>query len=481
MKIVLATINARYSHTSFGLRYLKANLCEFENDTDIMEFSRDDNLNDIAEAIIEKQPDIAGFGCYIWNIEDILRLATIIKAVAPQITVLFGGPEVSYEYSEFLPACDYLIKGEGELALYHLLQKIDKGNKPSQKVIEEPICDLNCLKLPYYLYSDEDIQNRMIYVEATRGCPFSCEFCLSSLSKGVREFDLDRFLVEMDILIERGVRHFKFVDRTFNLKFANVQKILTFFKKRWQEGMLLHFEIFPDRLSEAMLEEIRNFPKGGLHLEAGVQSFHQPSLTAISRKQNERQTLETLRFIRNQTGAIIHADLVAGIPHSTLQTFAVDFNKLLSVRPHELQVGILKRLRGAPIDRHTDDFAMIYSPFPPYEILQNREMSYSELQLIKRVARYFDIFYNAGFFPRTALLLEQTAASAWEAWQNFSSWIWENSHQTYKISISRQTRMLFDYLILFFPLRKVAEILYQDYCCKAGRKDNINYIREVLQ
>lgn len=481
MKIILATVNARYSHTSFGLRYLKANLREFEDACEIREYSRDDNLNDIAEELINLKPNLLGFGCYIWNIESIIRIAEIVRAVSPQTVIVFGGPEVSYQYDEFLPRCDYLISGEGELALYHLAQKLSRGEKPQTQVLNEPICDLTQLKLPYYLYSDEDIQNRLIYVEATRGCPFSCEFCLSSLSKGVREFDLDKFLAEMEILIRRGVRQFKFVDRTFNLKFANVKKILDFFKNRWQDGMLLHFEIFPDRLSPQMLEEIKNFPDKGLHLEAGVQSFDPDSLDAISRKQNEERTLEVLRFIREETGAVIHADLVAGIPHSTLETFAADFDKLLAVRPQELQVGILKKLRGAPIARHDTDFQMIYSQYPPYEIMQNKDMSYGDLQLIKRVARYFDVFYNSENFPHTAPLIEKTAASAFAAWVAFSEFLWREYQQTYKISIARQTRMLFDYLGRFIDKAELAQALDADYRLKIGRKDNIDYIRELLK
>ena len=439
--IVLATINARYSHTSFGLRYLKANLHEFEECCQIMEFSHDLTVQEVAEKIIRSNPDVVGLSCYIWNIEDMLRVAEIIRAILPNTLLILGGPEVSYEYDEFLPYCDYLIKGEGEYALYHLLQAWKENRLPTTKVLEEPICDVNSLKMPYYLYSDEDIAHRLIYVEATRGCPFTCEFCLSSLSHGVREFDLDKFLAEMDILIKRGVKQFKFVDRTFNLKFANVKRILAFFKERWQDGMLLHFEIFPDKLSPQMLEEIKNFPAGGLHLEAGVQSFYEPSLKAISRRQDEEKTLANLKFISEQTGAAVHSDLVAGLPHSTFATFAEDFNKLFASRPAELQIGILKRLRGAPIDRHTQDFKMIYSKYPPYEIMQTSTMSYDELQQIKRLARYFDIFYNAGNFRE-----ETKNLTTFADWLDFSNYIWTNYHQTYKISLKRQTEILKDYL-----------------------------------
>lgn len=441
IKIILATINARYSHTSFGLRYLKANLHEFEDNCSILEYSRDAALTDIAEAIINQKPDIIGFGCYIWNIEDILKVCEIIKAILPETILILGGPEVSYQNDEFLPFCDYLIEGEGEFALYHLVQAYFMGKLPQNKILNEPICDLTQLKMPYYLYSDEDIQNRLIYVEATRGCPFTCEFCLSSLSKGVREFDLDLFLTEMEKLIDRGLKQFKFVDRTFNLKFANVQKILTFFKSRWTEGMHLHFEIFPDKLSPQMLAEIKGFPKAGLHLEAGVQSFYEPSLKAISRRQDEQKTLENLRYIINETGAEIHADLVAGLPHSTLQTFEEDFNKLYAVKPHELQIGILKKLRGAPIERHDTAFQMVYSKYPPYEVMQNKDMSYLDLQKIKRLARFFDLYYNSGNFPEIANILPNFAS-----WVDFSQYVWNTYRQTHKISLKRQQEILKEYI-----------------------------------
>lgn len=440
MKIILATINARYSHTSFGLRYLKANLHEYEDDCTILEYSQDAALTDIAEAIINQKPDLVGFGCYIWNIEDILKVCEIVKAILPETVLVLGGPEVSYQNEEFLPYCDYLIEGEGEFALYHLAQAVQKRSLPQEKILNEPVCDLSQIKMPYYLYTDEDIKNRLIYVEATRGCPFTCEFCLSSLSKGVREFDLDLFLSEMGKLIDRGLKQFKFVDRTFNLKFANVQKILNFFKTRWQEGMHLHFEIFPDKLSPQMLEEIKNFPAAGLHLEAGVQSFFEPSLKAISRRQDEEKTLANLHYIIDRTGAEIHADLVAGLPHSTLSTFEKDFNKLYAVCPHELQIGILKKLRGAPIKRHDDEFAYVYSKYPPYEVMQNKDMSYLDLQKIKRLARFFDLYYNSRNFKGIEQLLPDFAA-----WVDFSQYIWNTYRQTHKISLKRQQEILQEY------------------------------------
>lgn len=478
-KLILCTINAKYIHCSMGLRCLKANLGEFEQNADICEYSLDMSVNEIAENIIKQQPDFLGFGCYIWNIEPTLRVCEIIKAILPNTVISLGGPEVSYEYDEFLPYCDYLICGEGELAFYNLIKNLNNNTPPQNKVLSEKICDLTKLKTPYYLYSEEDIKNRIIYVEATRGCPFTCEFCLSSLSKGVREFDLDLFLQNMEMLISKGVRHFKFIDRTFNIKYDRVKTILEFFKKRWVDGMILHFEVFPDKLNDKMLQEIKNFPTGGLHLEAGVQSFYEPSLKAISRRQDEEKTLKNLEFITKETGAVIHSDLVAGLPYSTIKTFADDFDKIMQSDPQELQIGILKRLRGAPIDRHSVECKMIYSKYPPYEILQNKDMSYQNLQDIKRFARYFDIFYNSGKFFETMPLLWQTNSSKFVAFMSFSNFIWENYSQTHKISIQRQTQILFDYLKIFVDIKIVAEKLFNDY--KTGkRSDRIDYIREQL-
>lgn len=437
MKLILATINARYSHTSFGLRYLKANLHEFEENTEIIEYSQDAAITDIAEEIIAKKPDIIGFGCYIWNIESILKVCEIVRAILPQTIIILGGPEVSYENAVFLPYCDYIIEGEGELALYHFVSEYQKGQRPSTLIIKENICDLSQIKMPYYLYSDEDIRTRLIYVEATRGCPFTCEFCISSLSNGVREFDLDLFLSEMKKLIERGLKQFKFVDRTFNLKIANIKKIIDFFKANWSDGMHLHFEIFPDKLNAEMLQAIKDFPAGGLHLEAGVQSFFEPSLKAISRRQDEEKTLQNIRYILEETGAEIHADLVAGLPHSTLETFEIDFNKLYALHPHELQIGILKKLRGAPIGRHNQEFAYAYSAHPPYEVLKNKDMSYEDLQKIKRLARFFDLYYNSRRFDGIEKILPD-----FKSWVDFSYYIWDNYRQTHKISLKRQQEIL---------------------------------------
>ena len=217
--IILSTLNAKYAHSAFGLRYLKANLKELEEQTEILEFSISDSVRDIAEKLLSKSPQIIGLGVYIWNIQPITMLANIIKHISPETVLILGGPEVSYEWEEqeIFKCCDYLVCGEGEEAFYELCRSIVSG-KPIFNKVHKKLPEIQSIQFPYYLYTDEDICHRLIYVEASRGCVFKCQFCLSSLDNTVRVFDLDAFLSEMEILISRGARHFKFVDRTFNLK-----------------------------------------------------------------------------------------------------------------------------------------------------------------------------------------------------------------------------------------------------------------------
>jgi len=478
MKIVLATINARFSHTSFGLRYLLANLHEYEKNAEMIEYSGAHDVEEIAEELILKKPNVISFGCYIWNIERIIEICKIIRAVRPEIKIILGGPEASYENEEFRPHCDYIICGEGEEAFYELVKQLDNGETHKEKIICK-LPDITKIKMPYYLYSDEDIKNRLIYVEATRGCPFCCEFCLSSLSKKVREFDLDLFLSEMKTLIDRGVTQFKFVDRTFNIKIKKIIRITDFFLENWKEGMVLHFEIFPDKLTDEMLEILKKFPKGGLHLEAGVQSFYEPSLKALSRRQDEERTLSNLKRIREETGADIHADLVAGIPYSTYDTFEIDFNKMIRDNPQELQIGILKRLRGAPIDRHSKECEMQYSTTPPYEIMQNKHIDYLEMQKIKRFARYFEMYYNNENFDKIIpFIWKINPNSRYDSFMQFVDYIWDNYAQTHKISYIRQVKIMFEFLCEKLPseIKNIAQAMLDDFHKKPGRKDKIDFI-----
>ena len=387
--IILSTLNARYIHSSLGLRYLLANMGELKARTQLVEYNISSRPIDIVDSLLKHQPKIIGFGVYIWNVEQTTQVVKLLKTIRPDIIIVLGGPEVSYEYDdqEIVQLADYLITGTADLAFTELCKTLLAGKTPLQSIIKPLPFELADIKMPYDEYTEEDIANRIIYVEASRGCPFKCEFCLSALDKTVYPFDLDLFLNEMEKLYQRGVRHFKFVDRTFNLKVDTSIRIMEFFLNKNDDNLFLHFELIPDHLPEKLKTTIARFPPHSLQFEIGIQSLDPDVQERISRKQNNEKAMENIRWLRQETHAHLHTDLIAGLPGENLQSFANGFNQLVELKPHEIQVGILKRLRGTPIIRHTDNYEMVYNPNPPYNVLSTRDIDFTTMQSVSRFAR----------------------------------------------------------------------------------------------
>lgn len=474
MKIVLATLNAKYIHASFGLRYLLANLGSLRSEARILEFDLQQRAVDVVEAILAREPKIVGFGVYIWNVSETTEVVAALKRIAPEVTVIVGGPEVSFEVEEqeIARLADYVVTGEADLKFAEVCREILAGTPPREKVIPAPIPDLGQLTLPYDLYNDEDVANRVIYVEASRGCPFTCEFCLSSLDVPVRQFSLPLLLAELQKLLDRGVCQFKFVDRTFNLNIATSKAILEFFLQRNRPGLFVHFEMIPDRLPEALREVIAKFPPGALQFEVGIQTFD-PSVAAnISRRQDYGRLEDNLRYLRRETGVHVHADLIAGLPGETIESFAGGFDRLLSLGPQEIQVGILKRLRGTPIVRHDKEWEMVYSAHPPYEILRNKLVDFGSLQRLRRFARYWDLTGNSGNFVETTRLLWRDKRSPFAAFMNWSDWLYARIGRQHAVALARLAELLFEYLTdeLRMPAVEVAETLWRDWQ-RAGRRE----------
>ncbi len=440
--ILLTTLNVRYIHSAFGLRYLLANLGDLQARACLLEFTLAQRPLDIVEQLLALNPRIIGFGAYIWNVREINEIVALLKQIAPQVQVVLGGPEVSFETAQqsLAERADYVITGAADLAFAQLCRALLAEQPPAQKIIHAEFVPLAELALPYDAYTDEDIAQRIIYVEASRGCPFRCEFCLSALDKTAYAFDLYRFLAEMAKLWERGARRFKFVDRTFNLKTEQSAKILTFFLQRLDAQTFLHFELIPDNLPDALKTLIQQFPPGSLQFEIGIQSFNPDVQARISRRQDTAKTNANLRFLREQTHAHLHTDLLAGLPGEDLASFAQGFDDLVALNPHEIQLGILKRLRGAPISRHSQAWDMRYSPLPPYPILSNKSISFKEMQRISRFARYWDLFMNSGRFPQARRLL--LGEQPFMRFMAFSDWLYAQSGQTHQIALDK----LFDWL-----------------------------------
>lgn len=481
--IILSTLNARYFHSSLGLRYLMANMGDMQQHTKIKEFIIDSRPLDIVEILLADNPSIIGFSVYIWNVEALTRVVSLIKQIKPEIIIILGGPEISFETheQEIAKFADYIISGPADIEFGELCRRLIKSasigsQTPATKLITAQHPTPEQLTLPYDFYTDHDISHRILYVEASRGCPYKCEFCLSALDKTVTPFNLDAFLSAMQKLYDRGARQFKFVDRTFNLKIETSINILNFFLERLSDDLFLHFELIPDHLPEKLKHVISLFPPGTLQFEIGIQSFNPQIQENIRRKQNNTKSIENLRWLREHSHAHLHTDLIIGLPGEDVESFAAGFDQLVQLDPHEIQVGILKRLRGTPINRHTDSHGMVYNPQPPYNILKTNRIEFQTMQRLTRFARYWDLIANSGRFKNS--LRHILAANPFNNFLNLSDWIFNQTRQTHQIALDRLFELLCEGSIkmLNIPETTIQHSLYQDYMLTGLRKTPPRFI-----
>jgi len=470
-EILLTTFNARYAHTSIAQRYLFANLEELQERAKILEFVINSQVVDAAEEILSYHPKIVGIGAYIWNALEVQELITILKKVAPQILIILGGPEAShFPHRVDFTGADYIIQGEGDIAFYELCKTLLEGDKPDERVIKSPMVNINAIKLPYDYYTDHDIQNRYCYVEASRGCPFTCEFCLSSIDKRVRDIEITRFIAELEKLWQRGVRNFKFIDRTFNLSIENATKLLDFFLSKTEE-YFVHFEVIPDHFPVVLREKIAQFAPAALQLEVGIQTLDPEISKNIHRRLNIAKIEENLAFLQNETHAHLHVDLIIGLPGESLEGFGRNLDKLYSLTQCEIQIGILKKLSGTTISRHDEIYGMVYSDKPPYDILQNNLISFKEMQKMKRFARFWDMVYNSGNFKKSATLM-WSEGKVYEGFYAFCEWLYVQTKSTWQISLDRLAELMFRYLCeeMKHEEESIKVILIEDIMTIRGRK-----------
>lgn len=467
--IVVVAVNARWTHTAFGARSLIANLGDLRQRAELVEMTISDRAVDIVEAVLDLNPVLVGLGVYVWNADLCSAVVSAIKALRPDLPVILGGPEVICR--DDLPPCaflaDHVISGEAENAFRNLCEKIIGGNEAIPKFITADIPDLEQIDLAYDLYSDEDLEHRKLYVEASRGCPYGCKFCLSSLDERVRRVPTPRLLAALDLLWQRGARQFKFVDRV--LQFFIGSEILEFFLDRFEDGLFLHFELVPDMLSPPLGELLARFPEGSVQLEAGVQSFDPDVLRQIGRNQNLEKVKETFRFLRSKTGVHIHADLIIGLPGESLAGFGAGFDRLLEMGPHEIQNGLLKRLRGTAVARQSESWGLVFNSSPPYEVLESDQIDFQAMLRLRRFARYFDLVFNNGNFKDTVALLMK-GPSAFEGFLRFSDWLYATTGQSHQLALNRLARLLALYLRteLEIPDEVISSVLENDFR-NAGR------------
>jgi len=419
--ILLAVINAKWIHPSLALRLLKANLGPLEQDCAIIEFALRQPLREKTDPILTARPRILGLSVSIWNHAATLELLKELHQTwetEQRPLVVLGGPEASYlsPEAEIFRYADYCVAGEGEIAFRKLCETIfndanshiEKNRKTIFINREFQNVDITAIKSAYYLYSDEDVRKKLIYVEASRGCPFGCEFCLSAQSSKVREFPLEPFLAEMDDLIQRGVKTFKFLDRTFNLNIERARQIMEFFLSKIEkraQPFVVHFEMVPSRFPRELIETIARFPPGTLRLEIGIQTLNPDVAARIGRPSKPEQELAALSLLREKTHAIIHADLIAGLPGEDMASFGKGFDLLWAAlsppftdgeSSTEIQLGILKLLPGTAIARHNAAFGMCYNLSPPYEVMETAAMPAGDINHLKNFARFWELIVNRG-------------------------------------------------------------------------------------
>lgn len=447
LKVVLVGVNSQYIHSNLAIRYLKSYTNDMDYHCELKEFTINDRIENILEAIIEMKPDVIGFSCYIWNMEYIEKLITLIKLVIPEVSIILGGPEVSYDGQKIIEGydVDYLIEGEGEETYRELIEALidnkdikgitglfyKKGSAVYYGGVRK-LMDMNSLTFPYDTL--EDLENKIIYYEASRGCPFNCSYCLSSTTQGVRFLSSNRVKEELSYFMEKGVKLVKFVDRTFNAR-KNFSMDLWSFLISTETKTSFHFEISADILSEEAISLLKTAPKGRFQFEIGVQTTNEEVLNKINRKAKYSLIAEKVLKLKEGNNLKLHLDLIAGLPKEDMASFKKSFNEVYALKPEALQLGFLKLLKGSVMREEAEENNMVYSPYAPYEILSSRYISYQELRELKRIEELVDKYYNSGKFSNPISYMVSYYSTPFDFYKRLADFFYEKGY--FRISIGK--------------------------------------------
>lgn len=403
--MLLIALNASYSHASLGARCLLANLGDLRPRAALMERTIGEPLDMIVDDVAARPPRVLALGIYCWNATQADRLLQVLRPRLPDTVLVIGGPEVTDPSDEpsVIRHADYVIRGEADRAFAELAGRLLNGERPKERNFRVEPPETDTLALPYGEYTNEDLAHRTLYAEASRGCPYRCAYCLSAIDRKVRAFETQRLFEAWDTLIRRGARIFKLTDRSLNMQTRHALDILGFFRGR--PGVFVHAEWVPERLPPPLAEALRAWPERALQLEIGVQTWNPEVARRIGRPIQAGHVEANLRFLREQTPVYLHTDLIAGLPGEDLPSFAAGFNRLVALRPHEIQVGLLKRLRGTPMAEQAAGWGLIFDEAPPYPLIESRDLNRAEVKDLVLFGRLWDAVYNSGNFVTTAHLL----------------------------------------------------------------------------
>ena len=446
-KVILAALNAKYIHSNLALRYLS----RFQNNNqkhhvETMEFTINQRLDFIAEELFRKQPDVVLFSCYIWNVEMLRQLCPILKKIMPDCVIGFGGPEVSYESETFLrenPAVDFVMRGEGELVFTKYLEHLDAGNpatlgeiesltyRQGDEIFSTPQMHPMDLALLPFPYEDDfsDVQNQIIYYESSRGCPYHCGYCLSSVENGVRFVPLDKVLPDLQKFLDKNVPQVKFIDRTFNSKKSHAMAIWKYLHEHDNGVTNFHFEITADLIDQETIDFLKTVRKGLFQFEIGVQSTNPQTIRAINRNVDFAALSEIVQQIKDGGNIHQHLDLIAGLPYEDYDSFGRSFNDVYALHPEQLQLGFLKVLKGSMLHQKQKEFEIVYHDAAPYEVLTTHELPYADTLRLKYVEEMVETYYNSGRFLHTLAYLVPLYESPFAFFEALSQfWVGENYH-----------------------------------------------------
>ncbi|MGV3464537.1 MAG: B12-binding domain-containing radical SAM protein [Heyndrickxia sp.] len=442
MNIIVSTLNAKYIHTNLAIRYLKAYAAP-EFNVKIAEYTIKDPIMNIVSDLFSKRPDVLGFSCYIWNIEETIKVIQVMKKIMPGLKIVLGGPEVTYDFTYWLkrlPEVDYIVVGEGEETFKQLLLQLEgqmdienvqgiSYMKDGKVVINPSRAKIDLKQLPTPFRFEEDLPHlskRVVYVETSRGCPFNCQFCLSSIELGVRYFNRDKIKEDIRFLMDHGAKTIKFVDRTFNISRSYAMEMFQFLIDEHKPGTVFQFEITGDIMRPEVINFLNeNAPKGLFRFEIGVQSTNDLTNELVKRRQNFEKLTRTVTMVKDGGKIDQHLDLIAGLPEEDYQSFRKTFNDVFALRPEELQLGFLKMLRGTGVRIRAKEHEYVYMDHAPYEILQNNVLSFEDVVKIKQVEDVLEKYWNDHRMNETIeYLVAQIFETPFDFFQKFGTY-WE--------------------------------------------------------
>lgn len=468
MKILLVSVNARYEHEGLAIWYIKAALSKHGMMAETVVSTINDDPIRLFSDIVTQKPDLIAFSCYIWNRDRMLKLCSDLRKVMPHAVLVAGGPEMTGDAvaEMFIQAgLDYVLVGEGEEKLPELIDMLSAGKTPDPETVlrwrqAEVVLPVTSIPSPFLPEHLAGLTGRIAYMEASRGCPYRCSYCLSSTSGKVRAFPLERVFHEMDLLMASGAKVIKFVDRTFNLDTKRFVAICEHIKRQASALHRFHFEVAPDLLNEVQIETLASMPAGLIQIEAGIQSVHDKTLAAVNRRMDAELAMKQLKRVVDAGNVHVHVDLIAGLPHESMVMFQESFNRVFPIGAHHLQLGFLKLLHGTKMREVADILGYHYREYPPYEVISSDVLSAEDLLLLKDVEETTERFINSGRFTGTIVKLMSLGKRPYDVVAELVCWQKEKGYMARSVSPSGLYQCMADYLKASFPQETSKDMLY---------------------